>query len=102
MEMFLRTTSHDIRTALNAITLATSLLRTTMDSKFTGEQREFLDIVESGANHMRSVSPVLCSVFCVLRSASLRFLLSQTHECVSSPIADHHECPGPQVRLVVA
>jgi len=54
MEVFLRTVNHDLRTALNAIVVSTSILKESSES-FTAEQRECVNILEAGSLHMRSI-----------------------------------------------
>jgi len=51
MEVFLRSTNHEIRTAMNAIFVSTSLLKENM-SNMSPDQRECFDILEAGTAHM--------------------------------------------------
>lgn len=75
MEVFLRTVNHDLRTALNAIVVSTSILKEAGES-FNDEQRECVDILEAG------------SAFCFsLIGFTIVFFFFQ----LPSHALDHHE-----------
>lgn len=73
MAIFLRTTSHDIRTALNAIQVSTSVLRE--ESKgLSADQLEHVDILEAGC----------CSLMSCCASDGFDFCCAAPATCAAS------------------
>ena len=71
METFLRTTNHDLRTALNAIVVSTAILSESKDN-FNESQLECLEMLEAGSE----ASSCLLFLFFVLLDWMLLLLLS--------------------------